>query len=118
MAIPFQVTFDANDTHALARFWATALDYIPEPPPSGYATWEVWAGEQGIPEEFWDTYYAVVDPDGVGPRVLFQKVPESKAAKNRVHLDLHVAPRGTPPEERARLREELRRLRGENGETS
>ncbi|MEO6714197.1 MAG: VOC family protein, partial [Mycobacteriales bacterium] len=31
---------------------------------------------------------ACVDPDGVGPRVLCQTVPESKTIKNRVHLDL------------------------------
>jgi hypothetical protein len=37
-----------------------------------------------------DRAFAIVDPDGVGPRVFFLKVPESKAAKNRVHLDVNV----------------------------
>src|SRR6266536_5255790 len=30
------------------------------------------------------------DPAGVEPRVFFQRVPEGKIAKNRVHLDIHV----------------------------
>ena len=29
-----------------------------------------------------------MDPDGVGPRVFFQQVPEAKAGKNRLHLDV------------------------------
>jgi hypothetical protein len=32
----------------------------------------------------------VTDPEGVGPRVFFQKVPEPKTVKNRVHIDIHV----------------------------
>ncbi len=30
------------------------------------------------------------DPDGSGPRLFFQNVPEPKTTKNRVHLDLNV----------------------------
>ncbi|HET9556055.1 MAG TPA: VOC family protein, partial [Actinomycetota bacterium] len=44
-------------------------------------------------------YDARVDPDGVGPRLYFQRVPEAKTAKNRVHLDLEVSGRGIPLEE-------------------
>ena len=29
---------------------------------------------------------------GLGRRILFQVVPESKTTKNRLHLDLHVGP--------------------------
>lgn len=32
------------------------------------------------------------DPQGVEPRLFFQRVPEGKTAKNRVHLDIHVDP--------------------------
>ncbi|MEW1848238.1 VOC family protein, partial [Nonomuraea angiospora] len=32
------------------------------------------------------------DPDGAGPRLFFQRVPEGKQAKNRVHLDVRAAP--------------------------
>ena len=31
---------------------------------------------------------AIVDPDGIGPRILFLRVPEPKTVKNRMHLDL------------------------------
>lgn len=34
----------------------------------------------------------MVDPDRVRPRVLFQKVPETKEVKNRLHLAIDVAP--------------------------
>ena len=33
-----------------------------------------------------------IDPDGHGPRLFFQQVPEGKVAKNRVHLDVRAAP--------------------------
>jgi hypothetical protein len=112
MAAPFQVTFDCSDPEALAGFWAGAIGYFPEPAPSGFVTWEDFLRDQGVPSEDWTKYAAVVPPPGVdGPRLYFQKVPEPKAAKNRVHLDLPVAARGTPPEERrARLEQEIARL--------
>ncbi len=34
--------------------------------------------------------YACVDPSGIGPRLFFQRVPEGKVVKNRVHLDVRV----------------------------
>jgi hypothetical protein len=37
------------------------------------------------------------DPSGVEPRLFFQLVPESKVAKNRVHLDIHVEPDQSSP---------------------
>jgi hypothetical protein len=44
---------------------------------------------------------AIVDPDGNGPRLLFQRVPEPKTAKNRMHLDVNAGGgRGTPDDER------------------
>jgi hypothetical protein len=58
-----------------------------------------------IPEERWNDADAIIDPEGAGPRIFFQRVPEGKAAKNRVHLDIAQAPRETPPEERGRLRQ-------------
>ena len=44
-----------------------------------------------------------IDPAGEGPRLYFQRVPEGKAAKNRVHLDIRVAGREVRSEERRRL---------------
>jgi hypothetical protein len=101
VAVRVQVTFDCSDPDRLARFWATALDYRIPDPPDGFASWEDWLRETGVPEDEWNSASAVEDPDGVGPRLYFQRVPEGKAAKNRVHLDLNVGGgRGTPIEER------------------
>jgi hypothetical protein len=44
-----------------------------------------------------------IDPAGEGPRLYFQRVPEAKTAKNRVHLDISVAGRHVRGEERKRL---------------
>jgi hypothetical protein len=114
MATGVQVAFDCADPDRLARFWAQALGYKLQDPPAGYASWEDWAREQGIPEERWNEVSAIVDPDGRGPRLFFQKVPEAKVVKNRVHLDLNVSGgRGTPlAEERRRIDAEVQRLVG------
>jgi hypothetical protein len=90
MAIGVQITFDAHDPAKQAEFWALALDYVVQPPPPGFESWEAFAAHVGIPEEEWDRLSAAVDPAGAGPRVLFQKVPEGKTVKNRVHLDVNV----------------------------
>ena len=90
MAKGIQIVFDAHDPAALARFWAEALGYIEQPPPPEFDSWEDWARSVGIPEENWNDAAAIVDPDGDGPRVFIQKVPEGKTAKNRMHLDLSV----------------------------
>src|SRR5215212_4728761 len=90
MAMSFQVTFDCADPDRLARFWAAALGYQLQPPPEGFATWVDFLKDRGIPEERWNSASAVVDPAGVGPRIFFQQVPDPKAGKNRVHLDVNV----------------------------
>jgi hypothetical protein len=112
MATGVQVVFDCVDPDRLARFWAQALGYKLQDPPAGYATWEDWAREQGIPQERWNEVSAIVDPDGRGPRLFFQKVPEAKVVKNRVHLDLNVGGgHGTPLfERRQRVDAEVERL--------
>ncbi len=100
MAHSFQVTFDAADPMAVAEFWAAALGYIVQPPPEGFDTWDEFADSVGIPEDERENLAAAIDPDGDGPRLLFQKVPEGKAVKNRVHLDVNVSEHGAGPEER------------------
>jgi hypothetical protein len=102
MATGVQVVFDCADPGRLADFWAGALGYRRQDPPLGYASWEDWARERGIPEERWNDVDAVVDPDGKGPRIYFQKVPEPKTVKNRMHLDLNVTggPTAAAPERR------------------
>lgn len=114
MAVPIQVVIDCHDPAGLARFWAEALGYEVEPPPPGFPDWPAFLTSVGFPEDQWDRYSAVVDPDRAGPRVFFQKVPEDKVVKNRVHLDLGVGGgRGAIEEERrARIAQAAARLQG------
>ena len=101
MATNIQVAFDCADPLQQARFWAEALHYRMPDPPGNFASWEEWARAEGIPEENWNDAAGIEDPDGEGPRLYFQKVPEGKVAKNRVHLDLNVSGgRGVSIEER------------------
>src|SRR5205085_997876 len=101
MATQVQVTFDCVDPQGLGRFWATTLGYIEQPPPEGFDSWDAFLDSIAMPADERDRAYAVVDPDGTGPRLYFQKVPEDKTAKNRVHLDVNAGgPAGTPVEER------------------
>ncbi|WP_331771896.1 VOC family protein (plasmid) [Embleya sp. NBC_00888] len=118
MSRHIQVTFDAHDPGALASFWGEALGYlIPGPPgvdlPEGadpLAAWDEFLARIGVPEDQRNTRSALEDPDGNGPRVFFQQVPEGKVAKNRVHLDVRVTP-GLQGEERmAALEAECARL--------
>lgn len=99
MTIGIQVTFDAADPEKLSEFWAVALDYQIEPPPPGFDTWQQFAAKIGLPEEKWHDYAAAIDPERAKPRLYFQKVPESKVAKNRCHLDLNVSRGAASPEE-------------------
>ncbi|MGI9529329.1 MAG: VOC family protein [Acidimicrobiia bacterium] len=102
MATPIQIVFDCADPANLAEFWATALGYATQPPPPGFASWEAWAVDVGIPEERWNDAAAVVDPDDAGPRLFFQKVPEGKTTKNRLHLDIGVG-KDIEPEHRSKV---------------
>jgi len=88
MAIEVQVVIDCADPARLAAFWAKALHYQP------------------------DGATAVVDPEGAGPRFLFERVPEPKQVKNRMHVDLKLAGgQRVPIEERkAPLQAEVERL--------
>ncbi len=83
------------------------LGYVhPGPPgvdlPEGadpLAAWDDFLAQTGVPEEQRNSASALVDPQGNGPRLFFQRVPEEKVAKNRVHLDVRAAP-GLEGEER------------------
>jgi Glyoxalase-like domain len=111
MATRIQVVFDAADPDKLAHFWAEALGYIIQPPPEGYESWQQWLVQMGVPESEWDRASAIVDPDREGPRVFFQKVPEPKSVKNRVHLDVHVStPDLSVDERKAKVWPEVARL--------
>jgi predicted enzyme related to lactoylglutathione lyase len=66
-----QINVDCHDLDVMVAFYTAALGYEP-------------FGSAG------DRYRSIVAPDGNGPKLVFQKVPEPKLAKNRVHLDLIV----------------------------
>lgn len=103
MAKRVQVVIDCSDPDRLARFWAGALEYELQPPPEGYASWDAFLDQLGIPEEDRNNASAIVDPAGAGPRIYFQRVPEPKTVKNRLHLDVNQKSRDTPPEEARQL---------------
>ena len=112
-ATKVQVVVDCADPAAQADFWRQALHYVSPDPPAPHASWEDFLRAEGVPEEEWNDANAVEDPDGVGPRLFFQKVPESKVAKNRMHLDLNVGggPSVSLEERRRRVDEEVARLK-------
>ena len=112
MAREVQVTFDCGDPAALGAFWAEALGYVVQPPPPGFDSWDAALEAWGVPADQRNERSALVDPDGAGPRVFLQRVPEGKSAKNRVHLDVRAAP-GLEGEARmAALETEAARLVG------
>ena len=101
MTTAVQFVIDCADPARLAVFWSTALGYVVQPPPPGFDSWEAFLTEMGVPESEWNSASAVIDPEGKGPRIFFQRVPEPKTVKNRVHIDLNVGgEHGTPFEER------------------
>jgi len=103
--VAYKVVFDAEDPHRLAAFWAEALGYVVEDN-SALIRDLLAAGAASDGDVItvegqlrWRDAAAIRDPSapfdehsgvGQGGRVLFQRVPEPKTAKNRVHLDLHV----------------------------
>ncbi len=103
MAYDFQVTVDSADPHVLADWWAQALGWTVEPSNEDFIRSMVAAGHATDDETkmhrgslVWATGSAIrmpAGPDGTaGRRVLFQRVPEGKTVKNRVHLDIRVGP--------------------------
>jgi hypothetical protein len=84
------LVWDANDPAALARFWASALGWV--------------IGDESEDEvEVWPEGYDYPDP--VAVPLLFGTVPEVKAGKNRVHLDLATTSLAHQADLVARLRD-------------
>ena len=118
MSRHIQITFDAHDPAGLSTFWRDALGYVhPGPPgvevPAGVdplAVWDQFLARLGVPAEERNSKSAIEDPEGHGPRVFFQRVPEGKVAKNRVHLDVRAAPGLQGDERMAALEAECARL--------
>jgi hypothetical protein len=92
MPVRFQLVIDCKDPQLLARFWAAALDYVAEPPPEGYTTWDDFKREVGFPEsELGLGPDSIADPRGDGPRIWFKRVAADKVVKNRLHFDVHAS---------------------------
>lgn len=100
MTFSVQVTFDANDPHALAAWWAETLRWEVEPQDADFIRSMI---DQGFATDddtrivegslVWRTATAIRptgDSQPGTPRILFQEVPEEKSGKNRVHLDLRT----------------------------
>lgn len=118
MSLVVQVTFDCQDPAGLSRFWRDVLGYVhPGPPgvdvPAGtdpLDAWDAFLERMNVPPQERNSRSAIEDPDGRGPRMFFQRVPEGKQVKNRLHLDVRAAP-GLKGEERlAALEAECDRL--------
>jgi len=103
-----QVTIDCADPRALSLFWNEVLGYETPPPPPGFASWDDFSAS--LPPELRNSASASEDPAGAGPRVFFQRVPEPRTVKNRVHLDVRAAPGLRGEERMAALEAECARL--------
>ncbi|MFE9848563.1 VOC family protein [Streptomyces sp. NPDC005576] len=104
----FQVTFDCAEPARLAAFWCEVLGYVVLAVPEGFATWEEY--HRSLPPAEQVTYFACSDPSGAGPRLLFQRVPEGKVVKNRLHLDVRAGTGLVGAERLAALEAECARL--------
>ncbi|MFE6664175.1 VOC family protein [Streptomyces sp. NPDC057697] len=83
-----QITFDCADPERVARFWCEVLGYVAPSPPEGFDSWDAY--NESLPAEERGAWFACSDPTGEGPRLYFQRVPEGKVAKNRVHIDVRA----------------------------
>jgi Glyoxalase-like domain len=113
--VRFQLVIDCADPDRLARFWAAALHYELEPVPDGFDSWDDYYRDLGVGEEDLGIGEdSIVDPYGDGPRIWFQRVPDRKTVKNRLHLDISAGgDRSVRIETRtARVDAEVQRLVG------
>ncbi len=85
------ITVDCTDATAVAAFWCRALGYLEAPPPIGWSDWPSFLRDHDVPEDEWGDGASIVPAAGDGPRISFLKVPEPKAVKNRIHLDVKVS---------------------------
>ena len=91
------ITFDCADPDRLATFWAEAMGYEKGVYPDEMRRELL---DAGLSENDLLARAIAEDPDGAGPRLFFQRVPEPKTAKNRIHLDINAMPGRRPsPEE-------------------
>ena len=112
MAVSYQLVIDCSSPEPLARFWAEALHYVVATPPLDFETWDDFYRSIGIPEdELSGGIDRIEDPNGEGPAIWFQVVPDRKSVKNRLHIDVHASGgRGSLEVRRDRVEAEADRL--------
>jgi hypothetical protein len=99
MAYDFQVAIDCSSPHELADWWAEALGWQVEAQDEAFIRRMVETGAASEADTtqhrgalVWRVGAALNSPEPGRPRLLFQRVPEAKTAKNRMHLDVRVGP--------------------------
>jgi catechol 2,3-dioxygenase-like lactoylglutathione lyase family enzyme len=90
------ITFDCENPRELSHFWADVLGY---PRAEWPAEMKADLLAQDLTELDLEQRSIAEDPTGVGQRLFFQKVPEGKTVKNRVHLDINAVTTGRPTPE-------------------
>ncbi|HEX8005046.1 MAG TPA: VOC family protein [Trebonia sp.] len=110
MAARIDLTLDCANPIRLAAFWKLALGYEDEPPPAPFATREEWLQEYGDPGDKADDGAWLHDPAGIGPRLVLLRVPEPKVAKNRLHIDIRAAGKGSAGQRWAEITEAVGQL--------
>ena len=89
-----ELAIDCADPAALARFWCAVLDY--EVRDGDEEEGVVTIGSRAVPE-------GRSRPGPVPPVLTFARVPEGKAVKNRLHLDVNPTDREQDDEVRRLL---------------
>jgi hypothetical protein len=94
------IVFYADDPRRLAHFWSDVFGYPKlewdEPLKSQLL-------DAGLTEDDLASRALAEDPAGKGPRLFFHHADGPKEERNRIHLDVNVAPADTSQEERHRL---------------
>jgi len=92
MAVRYQLVINCIEPEPQARFWAAALGYVPAPPPDGFASWEDYQRDLGVPEMYISKELdRISDPQGSGPNIWFQVVEDRKTITNRLHIDIKAS---------------------------
>lgn len=82
MALSYQLVIDCTSPEPLALFWAEALHHVIAPQPPGFDSWDDWYRSVGVPEdELGIGADRIEDPNGEGPRIWFQIVPEKQQSR-------------------------------------
>jgi hypothetical protein len=91
MATLRDIIFDCRRPASLARFWAMVLDGYAVAPYDDEERARLRTMGVNDPED--DPSVLVEPPDDGAPRLFFNRVPEPKTVKNRVHLDVRAPDR-------------------------